>query len=112
MIAGAMLILWLDSYTLVLMIPGSSITSGRGEAGGGGGGEGVDGGGGGGGWVEGRGCCGARVSRCDSLTPPPVTSLGGAMATNLTTPLGTFLTTDSAVARSSPISEVSFTERR
>ena len=76
------------------MMPGSSIISGRGEAGGGGGGE------------EGR------VGWCGLLFKPlPVTSLGAAMATNLTTPLDRALITLSAVSTSTPISDSSLIER-
>ena len=102
------------------MIPGSSLTSvcmvlssGRCEEGGGGGGEVGRGGreaGRGGGGSEG----GARGFGCVALPciPLPVMSFGGAMATNLTTPLERPLTIDSAVATSTPIREVSLMERR
>ena len=87
------------------------MVSGTGEMGGGGGG-GVEGGGGG---VEG-GAGGGRVE-CDVgestlFKPLPVTSLGGAMATNLTTPLDSPLIIVSAVATSTPIRDVSLIERR
>lgn len=80
------------------------MTSGRGEAGGGGG-EVDDGS-----RVEGRG--GWFEESSPLFIPTPVTSFGGAMATNLTTPLDTFLTIDSAVATSTPISEESLIDKR
>ena len=101
----------IHALTLAWTIPGSSSTSGTGETGGGGGG-GVDGRGGG---VDGLG--GGGQVECDAgvptlFKPLPVTSLGGAMATNLTTPLDNPLIIVSAVATSTPISDVSLTERR
>lgn len=95
--------------TLALTIPGSSTSfgstmfSGRGELGGVGGESG-----------EGEGE-GGHCFECVELGSPflslPVTSFGGAIATNLTSPFLIVFTNDSAVARSTPISDVSLIER-
>ena len=76
------------------MMPGSSMTSGRGETGGGGGG------------VEVRVCWCEGVDLLETsppLNPLPVTSFGGAMATNLTTPLGRPLIRFSALSAVTPM---------
>ena len=74
-------------------MPGSSMTSGRGETGGGGGG------------VEVRVCCVDLLETSPLLNPLPVTSFGGAMATNLTTPLGRPLIRFSALSAVTPMSD-------
>ena len=102
------------SSVCTLIFSGGREEEGGGEEGRGGGVEVGMGGGGGPGGIGGPGGGTSNFGVCapSSCFPLPVTSLGGAMATNLITPFDRPLIMDSAVATSTPIRDVSLMERR